>query len=615
MAHPRLVYCVEDIFTQCLADYEVGIFRISAYQRGYKWDAEVEKLLDDLREAFASPRQSGPTGEYYLQYITVKRQKEGDEQAFLDVIDGQQRLTTLSLLFAVLAYLQPGFTNVTDGRLEYAVHENFVEKFVYVGHVDRLLQHADTIQHAWKLFTAEHDRYDCQDVWYLFRAARTIQGFLQKAAKQGMSLVDFSRYVARRVMLIVNPIDAHVSSEKVFRNLNSIKVYLTETELIKGLLLTKMAREDHPDGSTPAPREVVEIRHTMGRQWDEMTRWLHRPAVAEFFGPAGLAGQGTEQLLPLLELMARHAGYTGKPAAPRQLYVFTYLQSQLRKARTAAYFFDRLRLLFKLLFDWYETPEKHNLLGFLFFSKAFSGKPQLLRTITDKHWLAAQQLEGKSVTSHLKAQIAALDCLQQPVGKLRYHRDDDAIHDLLLLVNVFPKKPLRERAQRFDFASFGEGAWSLEHVFPQTPERSDLRQLSSQDQARVVELTAPDGQQVVKRLLAQKKHWSERQQEQWSERFELVRDYLDGMGNLALLEGGHNSTLKNALFDKKRRRIVQLISEGAFVPPHTFNVFSRLFLNPGSGSAALWAKKDMREHTTYLANEQARLIRYVTPAI
>jgi hypothetical protein len=386
-----------------------------------------------------------------------------------------------------------------------------------------------------------------------------------------------------------------------------------------------MAREDQPDGSTPAPREVVEIRHTMGRQWDEMTRWLHRPAVAGFFGPAGLAGQSTEQLLPLLELMARHAGYTGKPAAQRQLYVFTYLQSQLRKARTAAYFFDQLRLLFKLLLDWYETPEMHNLLGFLFFSKAFSGKAQLLlRTITDKHWLAAQQQAGKSVTSHLKAQIAALDCLQPPVGKLRYHRDDDAIHDLLLLVNVFPKQPsqkmlpkqpLRDRARRFDFASFAEGAWSLEHVFPQTPKHSDLRKLAGPDQDRVVELTAPGGQQVVKRLLGQKKHWSERQLEQWDEQFQLVRDYLDGVGNLALLEGGHNSTLTNALFDEKRRRIVQLISEGAFVPPHTFNVFSRLLLHPGSGSAALWAKKDMREHTTYLAAEQARLIRYVTPAV
>src|SRR4051812_9773821 len=75
LLQPRLVGDVE------------GRFYVPAYQRGYRWgEAEVTNLLDDIWESRGRP--------YYLQPIVVK--KKGDEW---ELIDGQQRLTTLFLIF------------------------------------------------------------------------------------------------------------------------------------------------------------------------------------------------------------------------------------------------------------------------------------------------------------------------------------------------------------------------------------------------------------------------------------------------------------------------------------------------------------------------------------
>ena len=65
-----------------------GAFYVPAYQRGYRWGAdEVDRLLSDIWASEGKP--------YYLQPIVVKAMPDGR----LELIDGQQRLTTLYLIF------------------------------------------------------------------------------------------------------------------------------------------------------------------------------------------------------------------------------------------------------------------------------------------------------------------------------------------------------------------------------------------------------------------------------------------------------------------------------------------------------------------------------------
>lgn len=88
-----------------------GNFIIEAYQRGYRWGKdEVVRLLEDINEI--------PDGQKYcLQPIVVK-----NVNGVYELIDGQQRLTTLYLIMKYLnAYVDINYS------IEYATAEGMVQ--------------------------------------------------------------------------------------------------------------------------------------------------------------------------------------------------------------------------------------------------------------------------------------------------------------------------------------------------------------------------------------------------------------------------------------------------------------------------------------------------------
>ena len=82
-------------------------FNIPSYQRGYRWEKEnVEALLNDVQE-FATKTKKGEGEFYCLQPVVVRVNKqlseertiaEGNPVTVYDLLDGQQRLTTLWLI-------------------------------------------------------------------------------------------------------------------------------------------------------------------------------------------------------------------------------------------------------------------------------------------------------------------------------------------------------------------------------------------------------------------------------------------------------------------------------------------------------------------------------------
>lgn len=90
-----------------------GQFYISAYQRGYRWGRdEVRQLLDDIRTNAKEAEATRTTpADYYLQPIVVLRRDDGT----WELVDGQQRLTTLYLITKHIATVLPG------ARVEYSL--------------------------------------------------------------------------------------------------------------------------------------------------------------------------------------------------------------------------------------------------------------------------------------------------------------------------------------------------------------------------------------------------------------------------------------------------------------------------------------------------------------
>ena len=75
------------------SDFE---YHIPGYQRPYAWtEVETGVLFDDLYDFFKTEQVDN----YFLGSIVLIKE---DDKPYSEVIDGQQRLTTLSILFSVM---------------------------------------------------------------------------------------------------------------------------------------------------------------------------------------------------------------------------------------------------------------------------------------------------------------------------------------------------------------------------------------------------------------------------------------------------------------------------------------------------------------------------------
>lgn len=82
-------------------------FYIPNYQRGYRWTKrQVFDLLEDIFE-FTKKNSNDPKSFYCLQPLVVKKISSNGKDVY-EVVDGQQRLTTIRI---ILSYLQTDFLN------------------------------------------------------------------------------------------------------------------------------------------------------------------------------------------------------------------------------------------------------------------------------------------------------------------------------------------------------------------------------------------------------------------------------------------------------------------------------------------------------------------------
>ncbi|HLO46006.1 MAG TPA: DUF262 domain-containing HNH endonuclease family protein [Leadbetterella sp.] len=79
-----------------------ALYQIPNYQRPYSWNTDqLEKLWDDLTESFQSDEPA-----YFLGSVITAKSAESTNK-YLDIVDGQQRLTTLQIMFCVVRDLFP----------------------------------------------------------------------------------------------------------------------------------------------------------------------------------------------------------------------------------------------------------------------------------------------------------------------------------------------------------------------------------------------------------------------------------------------------------------------------------------------------------------------------
>ena len=221
-------------------------FFIPKYQRGYRWEKrQVEELLDDLCEFFEDEESISLF--YCLQPVVVCRDNEAKR---FEVVDGQQRLTTLYILLQVLGvidFYEIDYETRTGSR-------NF------------LLNIND------KYVDSDEVRSN-PDYYYMAQAWKTIDGWMNNRDAKWRQA--FTKNVLNRVRVIWYRTDGE-DAIAVFTRLNIGKIKLTGAELIKALLLSGEHAE--ADIEAEAERECREI----SIKWDEIEHRLQDDAFWMF---------------------------------------------------------------------------------------------------------------------------------------------------------------------------------------------------------------------------------------------------------------------------------------------------------------------------------------------
>jgi uncharacterized protein with ParB-like and HNH nuclease domain len=263
-----LIYSIHDIFTEYLnGEYK---YNIPAYQRGYKWDKQqVEQLLNDIDQFKASQDRF-----YCLQNITIV--ENATEKCF-NVVDGQQRLTTILVLLSFL-----GQSAIIDSKLKYSVRpdtDNFIKLYIIGNKIS---------EKDWKLFLESSGKdpniqdYDHQDIYYLFSAYNNIKNWFEEKKTDKEY---FLNKLLNSVKLIVNKPNTE-NEQELFTNLNSGKVSLDGADLVRALLITHVAKEELGECNIEDIKNIVRLnerRVRIGLELDEISAWWNQPNVKSYF--------------------------------------------------------------------------------------------------------------------------------------------------------------------------------------------------------------------------------------------------------------------------------------------------------------------------------------------
>lgn len=234
-------YTIEEAFRDCF-------YIIPDYQREYVWtEKEVNKLLDDINDEVDGASSS----EYFIGTILTSPTSQKNH---IEVIDGQQRLTTLFLILCalrslfgqeqqsqILSSLISTSYSTSDGDVKTSLKldPRYEDAGEFVSKIVQINGDPDTTKSA--IIALGLKEYGSLE--NILNAYRIIYRYLQANYKDTGSLKKYWGYLANNVVFI--QISTDVSSAlKIFETINERGVGLNPMDLLKNLLFTQVKHED-----------------------------------------------------------------------------------------------------------------------------------------------------------------------------------------------------------------------------------------------------------------------------------------------------------------------------------------------------------------------------------
>lgn len=521
-----------------------GEFFVPSYQRGYRWDeSQVTALLNDVYENGEKP--------YCLQPIVVRK---GDDSRY-ELIDGQQRLTTLFIIYKFMKTIFPVV------ELKYSlIYETRNENQEFFDNMDD-----------------EENANSNIDFYFIHQAYRTVKNwFSAKDATQSIYIVtDFLKRFDNSVKVIWYELQAADEKEAIalFTRLNIGRIPLTNAELVKALFLCQT------DQVTKSKQMEISL------QWDTIERELHDDDLWYFLTKKNAVTYATRIEL-LFDFMA------GKGDDEREQF-FTFLHFIKQRENLLELWDGILRYYYRLK-EWYKNDKLYHKIGYLVATG--TSTIDLLMNET-------KELKKSAMDALLDDKIRQSIDSKKPYSELSYQNDPGIITNILLLFNVISLLQNGSGA-RFPFKEFNNESWSLEHIHAQ-----HSLKLNTQEKWKEWLRLHIDS---VNKLEGTEKLLDEMNEAIANERLSDIKfneladkittlfseqgdtEYVHSISNMALLQCSKNAALSNALFDAKCRMIREMDANGQFIPYCTKMVFMKYYSSDKQNSISLnfWGQKD-----------------------
>lgn len=598
-------------------------FVVPSYQRGYRWPKKmVGQLINDIVE-FANNHEKLPKAEqetdyYCLQPLVLENRATADGNIY-HVIDGQQRLTTISLILDMLEEKR----NYT---LSYERHGKGIE-------LSKICE-GNTV-----------------DAHFMKEACKVIAGKIKELKQFKESLLSCVKFIWHEIsdqlasLPVSNSHQGVSDAANVFRRINIGKIPLTDSELIKAHLVR--GRGNHS-------------QNIYALEWDQIEYALQNKYLWYFINNKD---EYTNRIEFIFDLLLND----GKKSQTHETYN-NFVDNYVDKGNESIEgFWKAVKQYYHRIEEWYADIELYHLIGYLL--KTNKSKPCeiLKKSLTSNKDIFRTDIRAKVVQVASSYNPAKLEALS-------YGKHNQEIHSVLLLHNILTlaampgeKDPTaKNQSERFDFAWYAANSQSLEHIYPQSDNiievykdtlesyccggnntesiiedfksfKGEISALQQKENEKIA--TSPLVKDITRKikgtykfedkklcnalcailhycaiklpsdhepnLTSEPKYYKKlgALQSCINEYFGPPFDKVHGIGNIVLLEKGVNSSLGKKVFSKKRELIITKIQRGESIPVCTRNAFLK-FYSKQSESNVKWGQSD---YDAYFKDIEERL--------
>ena len=630
-------------------------FYIPSYQRGYRWtEKQVGDLLRDLLCFSNDLANKGNKDEKYqfycLQPIIARPITDIDqlktifgddfndsilEHGVWEIIDGQQRLTTIFLLYKYLLD-QKGWDAETlkdeeDGKELYHICyatrkgsssflENLSLKAIKDSSEEVFKENVDYFHmaNAFK-YISEWIKTDGKSINIRYQLGGSLDNVRTSLFKllNGMSDTKGGSVQVLWYELAENKGKRNI---KEFQKINTGKIRLTDAELIKGLFLLE---------KNFSTSEKYIKQSELALEWEFIENTLHANNFWYFLQKKGFDMPNRIDLL--FNLIYKKAALKNiqeedwdaklkevdiqlSDARQSEIFRFYYnrfegkigedLQHEVGKA------WDEVMELYRTLDDWFCTPSIYNYIGLL----SQCGE-DLCRLVLHYEYLPEESTR-LDFEDYLKERISfhlrkvKIDNEKKLI--LSTYKEHDNIYKVLLTLNIHLLNEQNQKLEsesdvyKFPFDVLNAQNWDIEHIdsfhtnalkkdndkkeWIETAlaDRSDELSKDEKEQInlKIEENALDDAINIIKRN---------------AQEVDTEEEIKNTIGNLTLLDAATNRMYGNSLFCTKRRIIIERIKQGVFVPVATQYIFAKFFDQKGT-NRSLWTKEDMEAYHSYIYN-------------